>query len=695
MSDMYVGSQMPIYQNVCIRRRLKSGKIIEERYAKNRVTKLMLYGIARFLLGHYSNANPEKIYEVIPRYLALGTNIPGADIAYAGVTTQSSVNDTRLLNEIKMSSTSGRTEPVNRIWIAERNFSKLNTKFSNDSIKISIKTYVSSNTYDGMTIGEVGLFSKEKDNNCLARVTFLPPIVKKEGEVLDIQWDITLMSYGETIYPDSIKIEQGEKITLPLQFTTRHFIEKSVGLIIDPITKTIGDNTVPDYFSFYENSGYNNGDIVPTKNYNTFEKMKATAWYIHMQKLDLDNEQIEKVYNAICNSKVNDLDNPYYLLSRDENIDCLLPFYFGSLYSTNVSTKTLSRYEMGMFLLYNEEKSYDYEDTRAIFKETNKINEQIIITYEGDGKTYRIINNEICKLNIVTNQYDGLNIFMYNGVLVNENGEDIGYSYSTDGKFYKTTITTSQMFLNQYLNYSYTSDTKFYLYNINEDSIGDILTYSGYSIDLLKDQQIYENDNKTMFHLSNDYYWVISSDFKLIPIITPQKATDRTVEWAIQNNNIAKINFDGVVNSWNLGETTAIATTSNDLKAKTIIEVVKDTTYIPVESIEVNPKEVVLVVDGDVNQSYEVIATINPIYASNTTVSWTASSEIDSCIKIIPITNTKVKIELKGNGNIGTGYVRATSNGTNIYDECLVTVISSEDADNCDCPDPSHRLQKA
>lgn len=693
MSDMYVGSQMPLYQNVCIRRRLKSGKILEERYAKNRVTKLMLYGIARFLLGHYNNSSPEKIYEVIPRYLALGTNIPGADVSYAGVTRQASVNDARLLNEIKMSSTSGRTEPVNRIWIAERNFSKLNTKFSDNFIKISIKTYVSSNTYDGMTIGEAGLFSKEKDNNCLARVTF-DPIVKKEGEVLDIQWDITLMSYGETIYPDSITIEQGDKITLPLQFTTRHFIEKSLGLIIDPITKTIGDNIIPDYFSFYDNANYNNGDLVPTENYDTFEKIKATSWYIHMQSLDLNDEQIEKVYNTLCNSKVNDIDNPYYLLSRDEETTCLLPFYFGSLYSTNISTQTLSRYEMGMFLLYNEEKGYTYEDTGDIFKETNNSNEQMIITYEGDGKTYRIIDNEICKLNIVTNQYEGLEYYMYNGVIVNKAGEDIGYSYSMDGKFYKTTITTNDMFLNQYLTYSYTSDNKFYLYNINENSIGDILTYTGYSIDLLNDQQIYQNEEKSMFHLSNDYYWVISSDFKLIPIITPQNATDRSISWSIQNANIAKINFDGVVNSWNIGETTAIATTSNDLKAKTIIEVVRDTTFIPVESIEVNPKQIILVVDGDPNQSYDVTATINPVYASNTTISWSPSSEIMDCIKVVPITNNIVRVSLNDSGNIGTGYLRATSNGTNVYDECLVMVVSSDDVDDCDCPDPSHKYQK-
>lgn len=159
MSDMFVGSQLPLYQNVKITRRSAKGKILEERYAKNRVTKLLLFGIARYLVGQFNDSNPDKIYEYIPRYLALGTNIPGSDSASSGVTTLSTVNDTRLLNEITVASTTGRTEPVKRLWIAERNMCKINTKFSDPFIKVSIKTYVHESTFDGMTIGEAGLFS--------------------------------------------------------------------------------------------------------------------------------------------------------------------------------------------------------------------------------------------------------------------------------------------------------------------------------------------------------------------------------------------------------------------------------------------------------------------------------------------------------------------------------------------------------
>ena len=90
MSDMFLGSQAPLYQNVCITRRSKTGKILEQRTAKNRVTRLMLYGIGKFLLGQFNNSSPDKIYEYIPRYLALGTNVPGPDSLDAGVTITSS-----------------------------------------------------------------------------------------------------------------------------------------------------------------------------------------------------------------------------------------------------------------------------------------------------------------------------------------------------------------------------------------------------------------------------------------------------------------------------------------------------------------------------------------------------------------------------------------------------------------------------
>lgn len=310
MSDMFLGSQAPLYQNVCITRRSKTGKILEQRTAKNRVTRLMLYGIGKFLLGQFNNSSPDKIYEYIPRYLALGTNVPGPDSLNAGVTITSSVNDTRLLNEIKYASTTGATESVKRVWIAERNMCKLNTKFSDPYIKVSIKTYISSNHYDGMSIGEAGLFSKEKDNNCLARVCF-PPIIKNPNEVLDIQWDITLLSYGETKYPEKIEIENGSKITLPLKYTNKFIKTFKTNLKIDKFDRTIGTDETSDLFS-YDDAGYIHANY-------TLDEYKNNKWYNDLKSEGLSSI-LETFLNQFIGSKLDDLTQPYYLLDTNQNV---------------------------------------------------------------------------------------------------------------------------------------------------------------------------------------------------------------------------------------------------------------------------------------------------------------------------------------------------------------------------------------
>ena len=234
-------------------------------------------------------------------------------------------------------------------------------------------------------------------------------------------------------------------------------------------------------------------------------------------------------------------------------------------------------------------------------------------------------------------------------------------------------------------------DEKKYIYKY--DIYGNILR-TEYSIDFDDDKKIYLNNNYTDYHLSVDNYWVTGDYEKLIPVISPKDATDRSVTWFIQNSDIAKINWDGVVTAWNLGETTAIATTSNDLRAKCIIEVVKESKYIDIDSITLDPSEITLIVDGDANQYYTVVATVLPLFATNTTVTWSMTNEISNCISLINLGDNKIKIVLNGTGNIGTGYIMATSQSGKSA-ECLVRIIYSADSDNCDCPDISHLQQEA
>ena len=87
------------------------------------------------------------------------------------------------------------------------------------------------------------------DNNCLARVCF-SPIKKNENEVLDIQWDITLLSYGETKYPDKLEIENGSKVVIPLKYTNKYYKTLDIGLkrYNDGVTDHIGIDSKKDLF---------------------------------------------------------------------------------------------------------------------------------------------------------------------------------------------------------------------------------------------------------------------------------------------------------------------------------------------------------------------------------------------------------------------------------------------------------------
>lgn len=693
MSDVYLGSQAPLYQNVSIKVRNKNGKVITERTAKNRITKLMLLGISRFLLGQFNDSSPDKIYEVIPRYLALGTNIPGADANEANVTTTPTVNDSRLLNEIKISSSTGRTEDVKRIWIAERNMCKLNTKFSDPFIKISIKIYVSSNNYDDMSIGEAGLFSKEKDNNCLARVCFTP-FIKHKDDVLDIQWDITLLSYGQTIYPDSIQIITGDKITLPITYTTNHYITTNIGL-------RLGNWGYEDYIVDTNNNRLffvDDDEIIKIAENKTIEDLKKTEWYDYLTRKGLDSE-FYTILNFLLGNKFNSTDPEYYkyVLSVHDNLPT--PLHVGNILRN--TDFDLDEKSIGYTYLYKDYTDYTYIDTSFIYyidEQETSPNSYKWVNTNNNKVEYKIKNRRVYRL-IGEDNWEAMNYYMYNGIIVDENIHDCGYAYK-DGKIYRTSKFTTNEKLLSFLNYSNNVDNlQVIVYNLHLQLPEDIndntytISQSEFSIDFDDYNKIYNNNNYSYYHISNDGYWVTGDYFKLIASILPTTVTDKEIKWIIQNPDIATINFDGVVTAWNVGETTAIACTSNDLTAKCIIEVIKNSQYIPIEEIDVEPKEVTLYVDGNINQSQTVIAYTYPMIATNNTVTWTADNTISQCINLINIGNNQVQITLNESGNIGVGYIKATAQ-SGVYDECLIKVVYLDNGEDCDCPDPSHKVQQ-
>lgn len=225
--------------NVRIIRRTANGRELDRREGKNRVTKLALMGIIRMINGEFTNKTPEDIDNYVPHYLALGSN--SGDNINPGVTSAVTVNDSKLLHEISP-----------RIKLTQRNI--IENRETNPFIKLTIRVFIPVDQYVGETIGEAGLFTKESGNNCWARIAF-EPIQKQANEVLDVTWEITVMSVGNTVYPTSLTLD---KSSFTISKADQRVIITPTVL---PSNATIGtvsweasDNTVAD-FNYYNNEG--------------------------------------------------------------------------------------------------------------------------------------------------------------------------------------------------------------------------------------------------------------------------------------------------------------------------------------------------------------------------------------------------------------------------------------------------------
>ena len=157
----------------------RTGRELERREGHNRCLKMQLMGITKFLNGEYNNSQPQlEYYDWIPRYLAVGTNLGSS--SSSGVTTEVSINDTKLFHEISP-----------RMKLPERN--KIINRSTQNYIQLVIVTYLPEELYNDEFIREAGLFSKETGNNCLFRIVF-DEIHKTLDSVIEINWTITVIS---------------------------------------------------------------------------------------------------------------------------------------------------------------------------------------------------------------------------------------------------------------------------------------------------------------------------------------------------------------------------------------------------------------------------------------------------------------------------------------------------------------------
>lgn len=709
MPDMYLGSQAPMYQNVHIKIfDGKTGRIRLERNAKNRITKLMLWGIAQFLSGNFNDSTPDRIYEYIPRYLAFGTNQPGPDADTAGVSTAVTVLDSRLLNEYTYVSTDGASEPVKRISIQGRQHSKINTSFSSPSIKLTLSTYVSSARFDGLEIGEAGLFSKEYDNNCLARVVF-PPFKKNPGEVIDIQWEITLLSYGTTKYPETIQIEGPGKVIIPITYTPYHIMTEDTGLAyIDNMIVSAEDSTSDERVVVFEVDETTKEVSIVTD----IEDMRGSRLEARLKSFDYS---LDELYERMMNYKLDGWQfrykvsgNPgvFYLgdIQRMESLENYLMdsdnYYLQDsqgyqLIAADPFAGSTDYQPVLMSYIYEESVEYEQKLTGYRLEPGSDPDDYNVVGPDGTPSDYRIIDNEVFKREEdEASGYTSLHRYLYNGLIIDENNVSLGYGYNDDGEVYILTETNYQNTnLNAYLAYDNSMAGKEYIYKIYQENNLGIILDTGYWIDWTVDKEVYNGDVDTLYHITNDNYFAIGETYKLSAYITPSDATDKSVSWNIINSNISKINQQGVLTSWNVGETIAMVSTSNDLRARVQVQVVKNSQLVLVDSLTIDPNEVTFIVEEAPNTPTQVItAIVKPVFSTYKTVAWTTDAAFDALCTLIPLGNNQARITLNNSGNVGRGRVTATTlDGKTAT--CLVTVIYQTD-DKEDCPDPFHNEQQ-
>lgn len=109
--------------------------------------------------------------------------------------------------------------------------------------------------------------------------------------------------------------------------------------------------------------------------------------------------------------------------------------------------------------------------------------------------------------------------------------------------------------------------------------------------------------------------------YTLSAVILPADAANKSVSWSSSNSNVATVDSKGKVTAVGNGTATITAKTGDGNKTATCKVTVN--IPIPVTSVSLNPTELTMIGTGTTKR---LTATINPVDASNKTVSWTSSN---------------------------------------------------------------------
>ncbi len=152
----------------------------------------------------------------------------------------------------------------------------------------------------------------------------------------------------------------------------------------------------------------------------------------------------------------------------------------------------------------------------------------------------------------------------------------------------------------------------------------------------------------------------ISAVCKLKATVEPDYTADRSVAWTSDDEEVARVDADGVVTAVSVGTTMITATTNDgtELSASCTVKVIPKR----VQSVSLDKKE--LMINKGTNERLTVI--VMPEDAGDRSVTWKSSAE-----SVVTVDSEGVVAAV----SVGSAIVTVTANdGTGLSDSCMVTV---------------------
>jgi len=155
--------------------------------------------------------------------------------------------------------------------------------------------------------------------------------------------------------------------------------------------------------------------------------------------------------------------------------------------------------------------------------------------------------------------------------------------------------------------------------------------------------------------------------FVLDAVINPPKAGDKRIIWDSNKYDIVSVDDDGLVIVVDKGTAVLTATSVGNQNIKaSVTYIVRDSNYVPVESLSLSPDSLIL----EVGDSDTITATVLPLSTDETGVIWESSNP-----EVAVVSNGVVTAVGVGNAAITVTTKGKNSSGESISKECPVEVL--------------------